>query len=308
MEIIQDLNDVKPSKRTVALGNFDGLHTGHRAVIKNSFKPGCRSCVLRFVPHPQVYFAGERLELLMTYETFERGLEKMGVDELIYLDFCNIHDMTPESFVNNLLAGKLGAERISCGYNYTFGRNALGNADMLRQLCEKRDIELSVSECIKFDGKPVSSSRIRGCIASGNIKDATSMLGHYLSFKFEVIDGDHRGHLLGFPTINQEFPEEFIKPRYGVYASATLVNGEWKPSVTNFGIRPTVEVPVPHAETYIIDFSGNLYGQHIKVVLLDYLRGEIRFSNLTQLSKQIASDALSARKRFRDMFDLMLVQ
>ena len=308
MEIIHDINEVKPSRRTVALGNFDGLHTGHRAVIKGSFKEGCRSCVLRLVPHPQMYFSSEPLELLMTCSAFEEALEKMGVDELIYLNFSEIHSMTPENFVTGLLIDRLGTERISCGYNYTFGRNALGNTEMLRQLCKKRGVELNVAECIQYEGKPISSSRKRGCIASGNITAATEMLGHYLAFKFEVSDGDHRGHLLGFPTINQEFPEEFIKPRYGVYASATFVNGEWKPSVTNFGIRPTVKIPVPRAETYILDYSGNLYGQRVKVVLLDYMRGEVRFSNLTRLSKQIASDALMARKKFSDRFNLMLVQ
>ena len=287
MEIIHDINEVKPSRRTVALGNFDGLHTGHRAVIKGSFKEGCRSCVLRLVPHPQMYFSSEPLELLMTYSAFEEALEKMGVDELIYLNFSEIHSMTPENFVTGLLIDRLGTERISCGYNYTFGRNALGNTEMLRQLCKKRGVELNVAECIQYEGKPISSSRIRGCIASGNITAATEMLGHYLAFKFEVSDGDHR---------------------YGVYASATFVNGEWKPSVTNFGIRPTVKIPVPRAETYILDYSGNLYGQRVKVVLLDYMRGEVRFSNLTRLSKQIASDALMARKKFSDRFNLMLVQ
>ena len=300
MQIFSNINDIEKKKRIIALGNFDGLHMGHQKVIENAVKYSDGSCVtvLHFVPHPYTYFTGKSVQYLMQKEIFFRELEKLKVNELIMLSFDMIADMSPERFIDEFLIEKLYASAVSCGYNYTFGKEAAGNSDTLYDLCTKLGIRVYVSECTEYEHEPISATRIRNCIISGNVEDAEAMMGRPFCFKFEVSHGDHRGRLLGSPTINQEFPEDFVKPKFGVYASASFVDGEWKPSVTNFGIRPTVEIPVPRAETYILGYSGDLYGKCIEVALLEFTRGEIKFNDLAQLSMQIASDSQSAKKIF----------
>ena len=157
---------------------------------------------------------------------------------------------------------------------------------------------LEISDPVDFEGKPVSSTRIRQAVESGNITLANAMLGREFRYKQVVVDGQHRGRLIGAPTINQRFDEGFVKPRKGVYASATVVDGKEYPSVTNIGLRPSFENEDFRSETCILGFSGNLYGEEIEVRLLDYLRDEIKFSSMDELSAQIFKDAEKSKEIF----------
>jgi len=276
-----------------ALGNFDGLHIGHAAVIEAAVRQkdrGFTPVVLKFREHPMRYFAPGERGLILTDEEDERRIEAMGAD-VHYMDFTAVRDMSPERFVDEILRDSLGVRFVSCGYNYRFGKNAAGDADTLKTLCEKRNIEVRVCGRVDCNGVPVSSTAIREALKNGDIPTANGMLGFAYSYCFEVVHGDARGRTLGAPTANQFFPPEVLTPKYGVYASAAEWNGKQYPAVTNIGLRPTVGGDSPRSETHILGFDGDLYGEYLRVAPIRYLRGERRFDSLAELSAQIAADA-----------------
>ncbi|NMP37590.1 MAG: riboflavin biosynthesis protein RibF [Clostridiales bacterium] len=285
---------------SVALGNFDGLHAGHLKVIKSAAegaKDGLRPVVLLFDRHPLELVSGNAPARLLTVQTENDILARMGVTPVI-APFGELMSMSGEEFFSRVLVDTLHAERLSCGENYRFGANASGNVQTLRALCERFCVELNVIELENYAGEPVSSTRIRKALSDGDIKSANSMLSEPFSYDFTVVSGDRRGRLLGAPTINQHFPEGFIVPRFGVYASRAFVNGKWHASVTNIGIRPTIGHGDYRSETCIMDFSGNLYGKNIRVALLEFLRPEMKFASLDELSARIKQDAETARRIF----------
>lgn len=294
------MTDFKSTKTAIALGNFDGLHKGHADVINSAVKQsfnGLVPYVLIFDQHPQQVLTGRTPRQLMTYNQLKDITGKMGCG-ILHISFDEIRNMSPEEFVKNILADKLNAGFISCGFNYRFGKNGVGDTDTLTKLCSLYDIEISISDAVEYSGTAVSSTRIRKEIENGNIEDANNMLGRYFSYDSEVVSGDQRGRTLGFPTMNQFFPENFIVPKYGVYASKSFIDGKWYPSVTNIGIRPTIGNSKPRSETSVIGFSGDLYGKNIPVALLSFLRDEIRFSSLDELSAQIKKDSGKASEIF----------
>jgi riboflavin kinase/FMN adenylyltransferase len=202
-----------------------------------------------------------------------------------------------EEFFYKILVEKLGATALSCGFNYRFGANAKGNPENLRELCEKQGIELFVSDAVLFEGEPVSSTRIRSLIKQGDIESANAMLGREFSYDFLVVHGDARGRTIDSPTINQFFTEDFIVPQYGVYASYSIIDGKKYPSVTNVGVRPTIEgTSKERSETNIIGFEGDLYDKPISVQLLKKIREEMKFSGLDELRAQIARDREVSKK------------
>lgn len=290
------MTDSEIKKSAIALGNFDGLHTGHAAVINNAViqkSNGLVPYVLIFDNHPQQILSKKMPKQLLTYSNFQKLTAEMGC-EIIKISFNDVKDMSPEEFVKNILIDKLNTKYISCGFNYRFGKNGAGNTETLHTLCQKYNIELCVAEAVICNGATVSSTRIRTEIENGNIEIANEMLGRPFTYDFEVADGDKRGRKMGFPTINQYFPESFIVPKYGVYASQAYVDGEWYYAVTNIGIRPTIGSSKPRSETHIIGFSGNLYSDRIPVALLSHLRDEIRFNSLDELILQIKKDKKKA--------------
>jgi len=173
----------------------------------------------------------------------------------------------------------------------------------LKQLCAEREIKLTVCNEVEFDGAPVSSTRIRECLKNGDIRTANKMLGRYFSYDFEVVHGDARGRILGSPTINQFFSENFTVAEYGVYASFTAINGKKYISVTNIGVRPTIKGgSEKRSETNIVGFEGDLYGKNIEVFLVEKLRGEMAFNSLEALSAQIAVDREKTREIMKKEF------
>ncbi len=272
----------------VALGTFDGLHMGHKAVITAEKSQYERKIALMFIQHPQSK-NGEAPCRLITPQQEREILFSWGV-EPVYLDFTEISEMSPTEFVDTILVDKLNAKSIACGFNYRFGKGAEGDVNTLMTLCAEREIKLTVVDKIEYNDEPVSSTRIREAVRTGDMKAARAMLGRYFSYDFEVLHGDERGRVLGSPTINQFFTHDFQVPEFGVYASFTDVDGEIYPSVTNVGVRPTIGNSEKRSETNIIGYNGDLYGQYPRVFLVEKIRGEKAFGSLDELRESIFAD------------------
>ncbi len=277
----------------IALGTFDGLHIGHKAVITSEKSEYERKIALMFTEHPQISLKGSHPGLLITPEKEKTLLSDWGV-EPEYIDFTEISSLSPEAFVDEILVGRYNATSLACGFNYRFGKDAKGDVNTLKRLCAEREIKLTVVEKIDYENEAVSSTRIRNAILCGDMKSANAMLGRDYSYDFEVKHGDERGRILGSPTINQFFIKDFCVPEFGVYASYTVVDGKKYISVTNIGIRPTIGNSEKRSETNIIDFKGDLYGKHPEVFIIKKLRGEMVFNSLDELSAQITKDRQNA--------------
>lgn len=287
--------------RAVALGIFDGVHIGHRAVIlqaagaEDPEEGRLTAAVFTFTQPPWALPKDSAWELI-SREQKETVLEGLGIEEWIQVDFNAIRRLSPEEFVHGFLHEKLGARRVCCGFNYHFGKDGAGDADRLRALCKPLGIEVRVIPAVMVDGQPVSASRIRRLIESGEIEEAAKLLGRPFTMDFEVVGGQKLGRLLGTPTINQPLPPHFVRPRYGVYATSVEAGGRVTHGVTNVGIRPTVGADGPLAETWIADFDGDLYGRRVPVSFVKFLRPERKFASVEELQKQILKDAKEARR------------
>ncbi len=300
-------NNNENKKTAVALGNFDGVHLGHRRVLRAAAEKLCAGLMplaVVFEPHPLKMLGKPVPELLCEGAIRERLFEEIGV-KLYTLNFVLAKDMDYRDFFKEILLNELNAAFISVGYNYKFGKNRSGDTEKLRELCDEVGIELFVAEEVKLDNINVSSTNIRNAMKNGEITLANRMLGREFSYDFTVVSGDKRGRLLGAPTINQFFPEGFMVPKYGVYASRAFAYGKWYVSVTNIGLRPTVGTNSVRSETCLLGFSGDLYSQNVEVRLVEYLRPEVKFVSFEELKKQIAADALSSEKiaeKYKEMW------
>lgn len=290
-------------KTAVTLGSFDGLHKGHMQVIACAFemqqKHGLLPLVLLFDSHPMLTVQGKAPDMILQPSLRDELIRKTGAGKRT-VSFKEVKNMSCREFFEQILIGKLNAGGVCCGWNYRFGRNNEGGVEELRALCEEYGVELTVSKPVDFGGVPVSSTRIRQAVECGDITLANAMLGREFRYKNVVVDGQHRGRLIGAPTINQRFDQGFVKPKKGVYASVTVVDGKEYPSVTNIGLRPSFENDDFRSETCILGFSGNLYGQDIEVRLLRYLRDEIKFDSIEALGVQISKDAGESEKIFSE--------
>lgn len=276
----------------VALGTFDGLHIGHKAVITAEKSQYERKIALMFRKH----LSHEHKDTPCTLITpqYEREILFSWGVEPVYVDFDEICDMSPQEFVDKVLVDKFNAKSIACGFNYRFGKGACGDVQTLMALCLEREIKLTVVDKIEYNDEPVSSTRIREAVSRGDMKSVRAMLGRCFSYDFEVLHGDERGRVLGSPTINQFFTPDFQVPEFGVYASFTDVDGKIYPSVTNVGIRPTIGNSEKRSETNIIGFNGDLYGQYPRVFLVEKIRGEMNFGSLDELKNRIFADKETA--------------
>lgn len=298
MQTYLSTDNIPVCPRSVALGLFDGLHPAHRRVILSATMDIDDDTAVAVYTFDPATVTTKPIRLLCDDAEEESLLRLMSVDELFRVDFSAVQHLSPADFVHKILKEQLGAVKVSCGYNYRFGYRGEGDTSLLTALCAEVGITVTVVPEIDVDGVPVSSTAIRAAIADGDMALTRRLLGRPYCLRTPVIEGQHLGNKLGFPTINQALPVGFAHPRYGVYASCVQIEGETYPAVTNVGLRPTVGTDAPLAETYILGFSGDLYGKSPCVYPLSYLRPEQKFGSLEELTAQIARDTAAAAALF----------
>jgi riboflavin kinase / FMN adenylyltransferase len=272
--------------RRVAVGTFDGVHLGHRAVIE-----GCDT-VLTFDPHPLSVIAPQALPKLLDSFPIKRDLiAGLGVEELVVIPFDReFAQRSAEDFITEEIVGRLGAALVSVGENFRFGRGAKGDAEMLRS---RSEFETRVVPLVEVAGETVSSTHIRGLIAAGEVRRAQEFLGAPFMIEGEVVHGDKRGRELGMPTANIVPDPRLQVPGHGVYAA--WAHGH--PAAVNVGIRPTFETGRGLLiEAYLLDFDGDLYGQTLRIAFAERLRGERRFDSVDALIEQMRRDVEEARE------------
>lgn len=273
-------------KTAIALGTFDGIHIAHRSVL--SIENGYKKMAVTFLKPPKMYFANKD-ELIMDYEARVAALKKMHFSNIVALDFLKVKDTSPKDFLD-FLRVQYSPSLISCGFNYHFGKNGEGDTAFLKEYCKQFGIVCRVCDQVDVDGKVVSSTLIRDLLKSGEIEKANSLLFEPFSFSAKVEHGDSRGRTIGFPTLNQYYPENLVKVKFGVYKTKVTFDGKSYDGITNIGIRPTFKSERIISETYIKDFSGDLYGKNVKITLKTFLREEIKFASLENLRRQIEID------------------
>ena len=290
-----------PSKQTsVALGIFDGVHLGHRAVLKAAVdqKPlGLMPSVFTFTTKSIKPRAKELAPTILSQQTKRSILAELDMELVLSPDFTEIKDYTAEAFIKEILKDKMNAKILCCGENFKLGKNACVDAVELRDIAAGYDMETIILPPVGYKGEMISSSRIRKALEHGEMNDVNAMLGRRYSIDFVVSKGNRLGHQLGFPTINQEFPENFVVPRYGVYYSEVLLGTTRYRAITNIGVKPTVMAMTPLAETHLLEFDGDLYGERVLVSLLQFVRPEREFSSVEDLKQAIRRDIDDLKKR-----------
>ena len=298
MIIVNDIEEIqRPEPTSLALGNFDGIHIGHLKVIEaaNSLikdKRDIRRAVFTFKENPH------KSPAVVTREDKEKIMEEHGVELLFSVDFSQVKDVAAEVFFKEILLKKCNARAVCCGEDFKFGYRAAGDVELLKRLCSESGVVLKVVPEVNYKGARVSSTRIREAIRAGNMEEANHMLGRPFGFALEVIHGNHIGRGLGTPTINQALPEDFILPKFGVYASVVQMDGDMYYGVTNIGVKPTVGSDKVLSETWIPEFSGDLYGKKVRVWIHHFIREERKFASLEEMKAEILKNARSAREFF----------
>lgn len=295
MKIVRNINAKTNMKTTVALGNFDGIHLGHKALIDTTVNLAKKSqttpSIFTFDCNFNEIKLGSKDTFLISEKKKEIILEKLGI-KLLYIEkFCNkIKNMSPEEFVSEILISKLNAKIIVIGFNFKFGHKALGDVDTLKLLSKKYNFEVVVIPPIIRNNELVSSTLIRSLISEGEIKQSNELLDRNYSMIGRVIRGKGRGKHLGFATANLKCDANYVSPKNGVYK--TLVNYKDKlyNSITNIGVNPTFSDVNFSIETHIIDFKQDIYGEEIEIEFLDFIRSERKFSTVKDLVEQVNLD------------------
>jgi riboflavin kinase / FMN adenylyltransferase len=285
----------------VALGNFDGFHLGHQAVVGRAVAraraEGRPALVATFDPHPVRYFRPDAAPFrLTTLDQRQALFADAGAAAMAVFRFdAALAGLTAEQFVVDRLLGALRVGGVVTGEDFTFGRGRGGNAATLAELGRAHGFSVDTVGPVALDGAPVSSSRIRDALREGRPRDAAALLTRPFAIRGPVIHGDKRGRTIGFPTANLELGP-YLRPAYGIYAvTGRLPDGRMLKGAANLGIRPTFDPPRELLEAYFFDFAGDLYGQEIEVALVDYLRPEARFDGLEALTRQMDEDCARAR-------------
>ncbi|HTE60828.1 MAG TPA: bifunctional riboflavin kinase/FAD synthetase [Solirubrobacteraceae bacterium] len=288
------LPDAEPRPRHVAVGEFDGVHLGHREVMRGA------DTVLTFEPHPRTVVAPEKAPKLITSLAAKIDLiAGLGVRELVVIPFDGAFaSQSPQAFIDDVLVRRLGATTVSVGENFRFGHRAQGNVALL---CGQDAFETRVVDLVQGDGEAISSSHIRELIAAGEVERAAACLGSPFQLRGTVAHGDKRGRTLGFPTANLVPDPALVYPGYGVYAcrAAVELDGEWRwwPAATNVGVRPTfVTGRGLLVEAFLIGFDGDLYERELRLAFLSRLRGELRFDSVEELVEQMRRDVEDTRR------------
>lgn len=305
MRIIRDYQFVRPEDRgaTAAIGNFDGVHVGHQAVIDIArfAVPDAPLGIVTFEPHPREFFAKDAPPFrLMNAEAKANRLEKLGVDRLYQLNFNpTLSGLTAEEFARDVIADGLGLKHVVVGADFCFGKGRSGNVDTLKEFGKEFGFGVTIAELVTRELGQVSSTNIRTALSEGRPRDAAKMLSHWHRIEGEVIQGDQRGRVLGYPTANMSI-DGLHPPKFGVYAILVdVLTGPHKGKyhgAASIGVRPMFGVNTPNCESFLFDFKGDLYGETLSVALVDYLRGEEKFDSLDDLITQMDADCDRARK------------
>ncbi|MFO7766768.1 MAG: bifunctional riboflavin kinase/FAD synthetase [Pelovirga sp.] len=303
MIIIDSLADIPPhfNPSVVTLGNFDGVHLGHRALFRRLIdaagKEQLQSVVCTFYPHPLKLLHPDKAPLLLnTREERRRLIAASHVDWLIEIPFdTTFAEQSPEAFVDKVLIDALSAQKLVIGYDYAFGKGRRGTAQFLTEFGHSRGIAVEVLQPVGADGEPYSSTRIRHLIAAGRVAEVVPLLGRHYNLLGQVVTGFQRGRELGFPTANLQTEKELI-PAPGVYVVKVRHGDLEFGGVVNIGFRPTFACDDITIEVHLLDYTGDIYGEKIRIYFIERLREEKTFTSLHDLSEAIAADVLKARQ------------
>lgn len=299
----------KQDKLSCAIGNFDGVHAGHQKLISLAAeKKGdiTKSAVFTFtVPTSRLK---NGIALLTSPEERYSLFHKLGIDLLILAEFEKISSFSHEDFAKDILFRQCNVRHAFCGFNFRYGKSALGNAQTLTNTFSELGGTVSIVPPYRLDGLTVSSSEIRAALSAGNTDLAQRMLTRPYAITSEIVHGKQLGRTLGFPTANQHFPTDRLVPRFGVYAVRVQTDEGTFFGVANVGVRPTVEnTPTANCEVYLLDFNGNLYGKTVKTEFLQFLRPEHHFSDIQALVCAMQNDILSAKQYFHAQKDTLSI-
>ena len=306
MRIIRDTLYLDPADRgaAAAIGNFDGVHLGHRAVIDAARDAAARLDaplgVMTFEPHPRQFFATDAPPFrLMNAEGRANELAKQGIEKLYEVPFnAALVALTPRDFAREIIRDRLGLAHVVVGPDFCFGKDRAGSAADLHRFGAEMGFGVTIAPMVALPEGRVSSTAIRAALTEGRPRDAAAMLGHWHRIVGEVIRGDQRGRELGYPTANMSIAG-LHPPKFGVYAvRVDIADGPHKGrynGAASIGVRPMFNGEVPNCETFLFDFKGDLYGQHLSVALVDYLRPEMTFDGLPGLIAQMDADCARAR-------------
>jgi riboflavin kinase/FMN adenylyltransferase len=288
----------------VALGNFDGVHRGHQALLDRTAEHAkvlnAPVVALTFEPHPRRFFVPDTGPFRLTMLAAKlRLLEQHGVQAVLAQRFDTAFAaLSADAFVDEVLLAGMGARHVVCGYDFTFGARRGGNVEMLREIGARKGFGVTVLDPVMREGEIYSSTSIREALRAGWPSEAAELLGHDWEIEGVVEQGDKRGRTIGFPTANVALGEH-LRPRFGVYAVRAMIDGQeaegWRNGVANLGRRPTIGKLQENFEVHLFDFTGDIYGKTLRVALVDFIRPEMKFSGLDQLKAQIAADGQAAR-------------
>lgn len=294
MKILIDPKESLEFDTSAAIGNFDGVHLGHRSILEilkdKSSSKDTKSCVITFDPHPQKVIAKKDISLILPLEERFHLLEQEGVDCTVCLKFTKkLSLLHAKDFVEEILIKLLNIKDIIVGPGFMFGNKRSGNSELLLNMGEDHGFETTVVNPESIDGEIISSSLIRQYIKDGNIEKASKLLGYSYYIRGDIMEGEKRGRKLGFPTANLETDWELI-PKIGVYATYAYVEGKRYQSITNIGFRPTFGENRLLIESHLFNFSDNVYNKPMKIEFMHRLRDERRFGGIDELVLQIKKD------------------
>lgn len=304
MKIIIDPKQPLDFHTSAGIGNFDGIHLGHKKIIDavkcHSRENSTRSCVITFNPHPQKVLGRKDLSLIFPLERRFEMLEATGIDAVVCLNFTReLSKVSAENFIKDILLDRLKIKDIVVGPGFSFGHKRKGNVDLLRSMGETLGFNTVVAEVARVDDQVVSSSAIRKLVRDGEISEANRFFGYDYYIEGVVVEGERRGRKLGFPTVNLDTEWEIL-PRPGVYATYVRLPDGFHESITNIGVRPTFEESRLTVETHLFDFNNDLYGKKVGVSFVERLRDEKRFASVDELVAQIEHDVAAVRGILRD--------
>lgn len=316
MKIFHGTDNAGITRGTVlTLGVFDGLHLGHQkimeTVVERAKATNSVPTAITFDPHPRAVLHPQSAPpLLQTLDQRLANFEVLGIKQAIVIRFSQeFAAQNAETFIREIISERLQAREVYLGAGFEFGKNRGGNIALLKKMSEELGFYADEVEEIRLRGHRISSSRIRGLLAEGKVNLARRMLGRPYGVEGQIVRGDQRGRTIGFPTANLH-PHNRVIPKFGVYATANLIDGTWRRSITNVGIRPTFAGDKePSIESYIFDFDGDLYGDVLRVRFLHRIRDERKFNGIEELKDQIKKDTLTALDYFshegvKNMLDL----